>query len=259
MPPKKAATKRKASDKVEQPQAKKPKTTVEQAPKPVPKKAAKKVVPQINTRPTKKLDIFVFGEGTAGELGLGGVRYDGKKPIDVARPRINHKLSAKDVGVVQMAVGGMHCAALTHDNKILTWGVNDTGALGRRTGAGKVKEISSKDASEESDSDDDEDDDFLNATESEPREVNSKYFPEGTQFAFLAASDSATFVVTTDGSVYGWGTFRVSSSSSLTTIYLHSNSNRETMVIWVSDRRRYTTNSKTRNTKVNLQRSARKD
>ena len=163
----------------------------------------------------------MFGEGTAGELGLGGVRYDGKKPIDVARPRINHKLSAKDVGVVQMAVGGMHCAALTHDNKILTWGVNDTGALGRRTGAGKVKEITQKEDDDVSDSDDeDDDDDFLNPTESEPREVDSKYFPKGTEFAFLAASDSATFAVTTDGSVYGWGTFRVSSKSIILSIYV---------------------------------------
>lgn len=179
------------------------------APKPTP---TKKALPQINVRPTQKLDIYVFGEGTAGELGLGGVKYDGnKKPIDVTRPRINHRLSAKDVGVVQVAVGGMHCAALTNDNKILTWGVNDTGALGRRTGAAKTKEITPKDTSD-SDSDSEEDDDeYLNPTESEPREVNPKYFPEVTQFAFLAASDSATFAVTTDGSVYGWGTFRVSS------------------------------------------------
>ena len=131
----------------------------------------------------------------------------------MARPRINHRLSANDVGVVQIAVGGMHCAALTHDNKILTWGVNDTGALGRRTGVGKMKEITSKEASEESgsDSDDeDEDDEYLNPTESEPREVSAKYFPDGTEFAFLSASDSATFAVTTEGFVYGWGTFRVS-------------------------------------------------
>ena len=223
--------------------------------------AAKKTLPKINIRPTQKLDIFVFGEGTAGELGLGGVRYDGKKPIDVARPRINHKLSAKDVGVVQMAVGGMHCAALTHDNKILTWGVNDTGALGRKTGAGKVKEIASKEGSESDDSDSDSDDDFLNPTESEPREVNPKYFPEDTQFAFLAASDSATFAVTTDGSVYGWGTFRVSLIKSYFEQFFVFVliSHRAMTVTWASDQRRFAAPSKTRNTKVKKQRHATKD
>jgi regulator of chromosome condensation len=157
------------------------------------------------------LDIYVFGEGSAGELGLGASKYDGnKKPIDVARPRLNHRLSTKEVGVVQIAVGGMHCAALTHDNKILTWGVNDQGALGRTTGQGKLKDIKTKEA-EDSDSDsDDEDDEILNPTESEPREVDPKHFPEGTEFSQLAASDSATFALTVDGFVYGWGTFRVS-------------------------------------------------
>jgi regulator of chromosome condensation len=223
-------------------------------------KPTKKTLPQINIRPTQKLDIFVFGEGTAGELGLGGVKYDGnKKPIDVARPRINYRLSAKDIGVVQIAVGGMHCAALTHDNKILTWGVNDTGALGRRTGAAKTKEIASKDSDSDSDSEDDDDDEYLNPTESEPREVNPKYFPEGTQFAFLAASDSATFAVTTDGSVYGWGTFRVSSFKDLSIIFPHTNDSRAMTVTWASGRRKHTTHSKMKNMKKKVKRHARRD
>lgn len=32
-----------------------------------------------------------------------------------------------------LSVDGMHTAALTCDNRILTWGVNDEGALGRNT------------------------------------------------------------------------------------------------------------------------------
>jgi regulator of chromosome condensation len=117
-------------------------------------------------------------------------------------------LSAKAVGVVQLAVGGMHCAALTHDNKILTWGVNDQGALGRETKQeGKMKDISNED----SDSDSDDDGEGLNPSEAEPRAIDPDHFPEGTKFAQLIASDSATFVVTDTGLVYGWGTFRVSS------------------------------------------------
>jgi regulator of chromosome condensation len=103
----------------------------------------------------------------------------------------------------------MHCAALTHDNKILTWGVNDQGALGRETAQeGKMKDIKANGESEDSDSDDE--DSGLNPSEAEPREVDPKHFPEGTKFAALCAGDSTTFALTTTGLVYGWGTFRVS-------------------------------------------------
>ena len=72
------------------------------------------------------------GEESSGELGLG----DGKTAIKVKRPGLNHNLSAlsaRDVGVVHLAVCGRHVAALTHDGLIYTWGLNDHGALGRDT------------------------------------------------------------------------------------------------------------------------------
>jgi regulator of chromosome condensation len=199
------------------------------APKVAPKR---KVLPAINKIPTQKLDIFVFGEGSAGELGLGAKKYDGKKPMDVKRPRINHLLSAKSVGVVALAVGGMHTIALTHDNKLLSWGVNDQGALGRETPQeGKMKDITKED---DSDSDSDDESEGLNPSEAEPREIDSAHFPEGTKFAFIAASDSASFVVTDEGLVYGWGTFRV--ISYLSPNALISDVNRATMAFWVSRR-----------------------
>ncbi|KAI5918036.1 regulator of chromosome condensation 1/beta-lactamase-inhibitor protein II [Camillea tinctor] len=165
-----------------------------------PKRATR---PVINKPPTKRLDVFVFGEGSSGELGLGNLKYDGKKPIDVKRPRINHNLDAATVGVVQIACGGMHAIALTHDQKILTWGVNDDKALGRdTTWSGGTKDM-------DAGSDDGEDDDTgLNPHESTPGEVDVKHFPEGTVFAQVAATDSASFVLTDEGLVYGWGTFR---------------------------------------------------
>jgi regulator of chromosome condensation len=122
---------------------------------------------------------------------------------------LNQLLSSKDVGVVQIAVGGMHCAALTHDHKILTWGVNDQGALGRHTGDGPMKDMKADDASD-SDSDDDDEDSGLNPDEATPREVDPKHFPAETKFVSLHAGDSSTFALTTTGLVYGWGTFRVS-------------------------------------------------
>jgi len=139
-----------------------PKAKVEKVEKPKVEKAepaAKKhkFGAVINKAPTQVLDIYVFGEGSSGELGLGSKKVDNKKPIDVKRPRLNHLLSSAKVGVVQLAVGGMHNAALTKDNLIYTWGVNDQGALGRDTkwegGLTDMKEAGGDD------SDSDEDDD----------------------------------------------------------------------------------------------------
>lgn len=170
-------------------------------------KSAKKPRKVINVMPTQKLDVFVFGEGSSGELGLGSKKINGKKPIDVKRPRLNGNLSASTVGVVQIATGGMHAAALTHDNKILTWGVNDQGSLGRdTTWDGGLRDADAED----SDSDDDDDDTGLNPKESMPTEIHTGDIPEGTRFVQIVASDSATFALTDDGHVWGWGTFRVS-------------------------------------------------
>lgn len=170
----------------------------------------------INAVPTQILDIYVFGEGSSGELGLGSKATNGKSPIDVKRPRLNENLSAETVGVVYIAVGGMHCAAITSDNRILTWGVNDQGALGRDTNwEGGLVDIDD-DRSEVSGSDDDT---GMNPLESTPGEVDAKCFNEGTKFVQVAATDSATFALAEDGSVYGWGTFRVSYLSALWIFY----------------------------------------
>lgn len=157
----------------------------------------------INHAPTQILNVYVFGEGSAGELGLGSA----KNVIDVKRPRLNPLLSAKDVGVVQIACGGMHVAALTHDNKILTWGVNDQGALGRdTTWSGGLR-----DADQDSEESDDEDS-GLNPFESTPTAISSNQFPDGTIFTSVSAGDSSTFAVTDEGKVWGWGTFRVTTT-----------------------------------------------
>ena len=171
------------------------------------KKVKAKVV--INDVPKQKLDVYVFGEGSSGELGLGTA----KNAIDVKRPRLNPLLSAQDVGVVQVAAGGMHCLALTKDNKILTWGVNDHGALGRDTAwDGGMKDMN--DNKSDSDSDDGSDS-GLNPRESTPTAIPGESFPQGTVFVKVAAGDSLSLALTDDGQVYGWGTFRVRYTSSL--------------------------------------------
>lgn len=171
------------------------------APSPPPKKVrttaatrAPKPKVVINHAPTQRLDVFVCGEGSSGELGLGNAL----NVIDVKRPRLNPNLSAREVGVVHIACGGMHAAALTHDNQILTWGVNDQGALGRDT--------TFVESTEEAD----ESTVGLNPRECVPIAIPHESFPPNTIFIQLACADSATFALTDDGDVYGWGTFRVS-------------------------------------------------
>ncbi|KAG2417168.1 hypothetical protein HFD88_008386 [Aspergillus terreus] len=182
----------------EAPAPREPKKARVAKPRPV---AAPKPKVVINTAPTTRLNVYVCGEGSSGELGLGAE----KNAVDVKRPRLNPHLPADRVGVVQVAVGGMHCVALTHDNKILTWGVNDQGALGRDTNwDGGYKDIDDN----KSDSDSDDDDPALNPRESTPTAIPSEAFPENTVFVQVAAGDSSSFALTDDGLVYGWGTFR---------------------------------------------------
>ncbi|KAL4987898.1 regulator of chromosome condensation 1/beta-lactamase-inhibitor protein II [Aspergillus falconensis] len=157
-----------------------------------------------HTVPTTRLDVYVFGTNCAGELGLG----DATKKTEIPRPVLNPKLSADDVGVVHIAVGGMHSAALTHDNRILTWGVNDDGALGRDTKQDpediKMRNAGDENSDEESE---DEDEGNFNLKEATPLPVDAAHFLAGTVFTQLAATDSATFALTVGGLVYGWGTF----------------------------------------------------
>lgn len=65
------------------------------------------------------------------------------------------------------------------------------------------------DVDEDSDSESG-DDNGLNPHEASPAEVDwsQTALPEGTRFTHVAAGDSCSLVVTDDGHVYGWGTFR---------------------------------------------------
>ncbi|CZT16213.1 related to RCC1 domain [Ramularia collo-cygni] len=208
-PPKKAAAAKKAPPPPPAPVAEKPsrKRKADDAPAAVAPVKKAKIAGKgavLQEPPSQRLHVYVFGEGTAGELGLGTA----KNAVDVKRPRLNPNLSAESVGVVEIAAGGMHCIALTHDNKILTWGVNDQGTLGRDT----TWDGGLKDMDEMADDSDSEsgDDNGLNPNECTPGEVDwsqTELAPD-TRFVQVAAGDSSSFVLTDDGKVYGWGTFR---------------------------------------------------
>ena len=87
--------------------------------------------------------------------------------------------------------------------------MNDQGALGRDTNW----DGGLRDADAEDDSDDDDDDTGVNPKESTPAEIDTSDVAPDTKFVQVVASDSASFALTEDGRVYGWGTFRVSSST----------------------------------------------
>jgi regulator of chromosome condensation len=151
------------------------------------------------------LDIYVVGDGESGELGLGPKSIDDKPPTGVTYPRRNKLLDA--FGITQVAAGGMHCVALTAKNDIVTWGVNDNGALGRDT----TWEAPTKDIDAGSDSDDSSDDGDLSPKESTPTIVSQIDLGKGAHtFVQVVAADSASFALTSTGSVFGWGSFRVS-------------------------------------------------
>lgn len=149
----------------------------------------------LNARPARELHVFGFGDGFHGELGLGNLPHEGKMPITVKRPRLNHNLLPGRVGVVQVACGGMHAVALTNDNRILTWGANDDKALGRvpdSAVSGSKSEFRR-----------------LDPGESTPGDVDLSHLPRTPVFVQVAATEAASFALTEDGAVYGWGTFRV--------------------------------------------------
>lgn len=158
---------------------------------------ATKALPILSQRPTQPLTVYVLGANSGGELGLGPSVKSGT----IGRPRVNPYLS--ESGVVQISLGAMHGVALTRDNKILTWGVNDHGALGRDT-AWEEKLVDAD--ADDSDSDDGGD---LNPNESTPTPVDMGAVPPDTVFTQVAATDNATFALTSTGHVYGWGSFRV--------------------------------------------------
>ncbi|OBT84119.1 hypothetical protein VE02_07737 [Pseudogymnoascus sp. 03VT05] len=188
----------------------KPSTKKRRLPLPTTSQPAKRLKPTstpLNTPPTTKLHIYVFGDGESGELGLGPTPINGNKPTSVTRPRLNPLLPASTVGVVQIAAGGMHCITLTHDQNILTWGVNEDGALGRDT----TWEAPTRDMDLASNSDDSSSDGDLNPKECTPTAIPREAFGNVSgDFVQVVALDSASFALTSTGAVYGWGTFRAS-------------------------------------------------
>ena len=66
--------------------------------------------------------VFVFGSGDCGQLGLGDEVWEASRPI--MNPFFNDK------SIVQVAAGGLHSLALSENGQVFSWGCNDEKALG---------------------------------------------------------------------------------------------------------------------------------
>ncbi|KAJ3369221.1 hypothetical protein GGF31_005503 [Allomyces arbusculus] len=154
--------------------AKAPKAPKE--PKPAKEPKAPKVVKVIEgplavpERKERAGEVYAFGSGETGQLGMGEDVQDAAKPKPVP--------DLKGVAVVDVAVGGLHNLALTADGKVYSWGCGDEGALGRPVAAGEENDIGE--------------------------------IPDSQTYDFvkLAAGGSISLGLTASGQVYAWGTFR---------------------------------------------------
>ncbi|KAL7919536.1 regulator of chromosome condensation 1/beta-lactamase-inhibitor protein II [Trichoderma austrokoningii] len=135
-----------------------------------------KTAKPVNKPPIERLQVFIFGSGESGELGLGAKMLNGRTPESAELPRQNHNLDP--------------------DTVVLTWGVNDSHALGRDT-TWKIPDDTPDGMTD------------LNPMESSSAAV-AGLSNVGSAIVQVAACDNASFVLTAAGDVYGWGTFFVS-------------------------------------------------
>ncbi|CAG8658709.1 4717_t:CDS:2 [Gigaspora margarita] len=79
---------------------------------------------KLPTLDSKCIKLFAMGNNYCGELGFGYNVEEMKYP--------RHVEGLADF-IVKINCGSQHVAALTRDGKVITWGCNDEGALGRVT------------------------------------------------------------------------------------------------------------------------------
>jgi len=122
--------------------------------------------------PVEPASVYAFGDGISGQLGLG------PDVTEKGRPALISTLK----NIIEVEAGGMHSVCLTSDFKVVTFGCNDEGALGRPT----TKE----------------------GSESVPGEVELP-----GKVVQISAGDSHTAALLSTGAVYVWGGFRDSHGS----------------------------------------------
>ncbi|GLC44085.1 hypothetical protein PLESTM_001554200 [Pleodorina starrii] len=134
------------------------------------------------------LELFMFGTNSFGALGLGDPEDADDPDTRSQIPRPKQPIS-EELKFVQVACGGMHSVGLTVDGDVYTWGVNDEGALGRKTSG----------TCWEKEPDANKGDSFV---------PGLAPLPDGIKALQVAAGDGFTFAVGTDGCLYGCGHFK---------------------------------------------------
>lgn len=143
--------------------------------------------------------MFLFGDGDCGQLGMGEDVTERLRPFP---------LSIDGKKVLQVACGGMHTVVLTEDRCVYSWGVNDEGALGRKT-AGELWEKYGVNGFSDVPAGDSYTPGRVLFTEAEQMDNRNLEFPN--EVVQISAGDSHTCVLMRCGSVWAWGTFRDSS------------------------------------------------
>lgn len=152
--------------------------------------------------PEKSGQVFTFGSAVSGELGLGKNIHERRKPGNLK--------TLNDVPIVAVECGGQHSLALDRNGNVYSWGVNDQGALGRET-----DEDEGRMAADSSDDEDSNKNSIRTGFEAwAPTKVDltsgdpcSKHTGELTVVQMVCA-DSFSAVLTVNGEVYAWGSFR---------------------------------------------------
>ncbi|KAL3777702.1 hypothetical protein ACHAW5_010340 [Stephanodiscus triporus] len=161
-------------------------------------------------------DVVVFGSGDCGQLGCG------VSVTESRAPRILKYL--RGMGVDMIACGGLHSLALTGDGVVYSWGCNDEGSLGWKTG------------------DDDDEDEDGGGGENNNSGSNGGYWPnkvvgfvrsahgptdddddgrgrgggggggggreEAVVITQVAAGETQSLALSSSGDVYAWGTYK---------------------------------------------------
>lgn len=211
----KAAVKRKRGRNIEDAEDEDEEEEEAQAPKKQRKAApAAKAEVIINQVPEQELDVYVWGCGNFNELGMLDDSRDPDVPArNVKRPIKNPLLSGPH-GITHVAVGARHGAALVktpenNGNKILTWGSNEYGALGRITEE-RPRFATTRFATTRYDGERYRAlPDLDTKPEWKPSIVGVDVMGEELRFSQLACGAETTFALTDTGAVYGWGCFMV--------------------------------------------------
>lgn len=183
----------------------------EVAPPKKPRKAAPaakgKVI--INEVPEQELDVYVWGCGNYYELGMLDDSRDPDVPARNVKLPLKNPLLSGPRGITHVAVGARHGAALVktpenNGNRILTWGSNEYGALGRITDE-RPRFVAPGDDGRRSRAPLG----LVTEPEWKPSLVDVDVVEEELRFSQLACGAETTFALTDKGDVYGWGCFMV--------------------------------------------------